>query len=688
MQTRSKKFAYLWEERYFSFHEKLDNGIQFKSYLLCDTEKFLDYQKDLIQDFIGEFMDACQWSRVEIQEVKDAFEVWLQNLNTKLKLFADKVRDVEYFPIKWFFQVIWDNILMASMIGDTTIMIFRDKKLYYQLHNSIDKRAKIDLFSDFIEGDLQKGDEVLYAWVRIGDIIDNSDIKEMETIMETQETPIIEFMQQILTSRVDKEYIGFLLYYVVSWGAPVIKANDEKQKWLNTRFINLKWKKTLLSNKYYVTVGIFGIIILFMFYQVIMQIFKAEPSDTFTTAAGEVIDITIDDIKKDIYAFQSMDPTSNEKWIKYNDILTKLTILETKGRWLEDVRKLKTIIENDYYKWFNIVHVKNINQFDDLATGIKTQIFTLNTTEKTKIGTLKWLYVDKEMMVAGTLWALVGTVNDGVRWSLVQYGIEEPLAGCSLSILKNGMYCYTSNGRIFLVSKWGVEPVTTTDEAGFPDTLGGVGVYGKANLYLFQSSSNNSLSGVFVSRYRNTVGSQSIFQGAQNYRVGAWAGSWVQLSSSGTFTNFAIDSTFLARRDGKLYQLRREPSLSVLDIREIKLMWWDQSTSKYSNDVKIIAYLWSQYVYLFDKVQQTFTVYDSRPLKTNDQYTSQYNLTYLFRFKFDLATNKVIDIAVPETTGNRPEAYILTERWVNKVNLYEFIDSIKDDNVLKTVTTE
>ena len=33
----------------------------------------------------------------------------------------------------------------------------------------------------------------------------------------------------------------------------------------------------------------------------------------------------------------------------------------------------------------------------------------------------------------------------------------------------------------------------------------------------------------------------------------------IKMTGTGTFTNFAIDSTFLARRDGKLYQLRREP---------------------------------------------------------------------------------------------------------------------------------
>lgn len=53
-------------------------------------------------------------------------------------------------------------------------------------------------------------------------------------------------------------------------------------------------------------------------------------------------------------------------------------------------------------------------------------------------------------------------------------------------------------------------------------------------------------------------------------------------------------------------------------------------------------------------------------------------------FKFDLgATNKVIDIDIPELSANRPDMYILTNEGVNKVALYDFIDSISNNKVLK-----
>ena len=109
---------------------------------------------------------------------------------------------------------------------------------------------------------------------------------------------------------------------------------------------------------------------------------------------------------------------------------------------------------------------------------------------------------------------------------------------------------------------------------------------------------------------------------------------------------------------------------------------------QFSDDVKIITPANSKYVYLFDKVNQTFTVYESRPLKTNDQFATNYNLYYLFSFAFDLGNNKVIDVTIPDELGNRPELYVLTQDGINKIQLHEFVDSIKNNNVLKQVNQQ
>ena len=49
------------------------------------------------------------------------------------------------------------------MIGNVSMMVLRDQKTTYSVSNSIDTRAKIDLFSDFIEGNIERDDQILYV---------------------------------------------------------------------------------------------------------------------------------------------------------------------------------------------------------------------------------------------------------------------------------------------------------------------------------------------------------------------------------------------------------------------------------------------------------------------------------------------------------------------------------------------
>ena len=77
-------------------------------------------------------------------------------------------------------------MLISSMIGNVNIMIFRNQKMYYNLDNGAKIRGKIDLFSEFIEGDLESGDEIVYIGTKISDVLDPYDIKELEEVIKTE----------------------------------------------------------------------------------------------------------------------------------------------------------------------------------------------------------------------------------------------------------------------------------------------------------------------------------------------------------------------------------------------------------------------------------------------------------------------------------------------------------------------
>ena len=686
MQIREKKYNYLAANQQFQYKEKLTNGLQINTFVVLDSEKFLEYQKDLIQDFLADLKEKIDTEIYDEWDLKTNLENGLQSLNVKLKLFADKVTDVDHFFIKWYIQIVAGDTIISSMIWDTSILIFRDGKMYYQLHNWVSKKSKIDLFSDFVEWNIEIWDEIVYVWTKITDVLDQWDIKELEQIIDQDEPSFIEIFEQTLWSRIEKEKVWIMSNYYIH-GTMVTKSTHTSHigKWNAILDAGKNWMKKFWENKYYVVIWVLWIIVLVLLYSVLSALLDTKNDNYIVTESWTVIDITIDDIKKDIYLFQQMDPSSDDKAVKYNEIIEKLTLLEENGRWLEDVDSLKWIVENDYYKWFNIIRIENLSQLDDAATWIKTRQISFNSTEKGKMWDVLYIDYQKSINIWWTKWALIWAVNDWSRWSLVEYGIDTNTAGCSVNLLKDWLYCYTSDGRIYNIRKAWIEPVTTTDWLWFPDTVWWIWIWWKANLYVFQPNLNSSLNGVFLTRYRNTVWSETVYQPGQNYTVVEWYEE--SISFDWNFAWMAIDSTFLARNNWKLYQFWRPWNGSTLEVREVNLLWWDSITNKFSNDVKVIASSSSKYVYLFDRINKTFTIYTSNPLKTNDAYTSTYNLRYLFSFKFALTSEDVKDICIPDSTWNSPEMYILTSEWVNKINLYDYIKSVEKDDTLKAVNS-
>lgn len=678
MHLKEKKFLYLTEEQIFNFAEELANGIRIKMFVGFGSDKFLDFQKDLLQEFIADFKDKIIQEDYDIDDIKNNFEIALQNLNTKLKAFADKVRDISFFGIKGYVQLVMDNIVMLSMIGDVSVMIFRDEKLYYSLTNSLNDKGKIDLFSDFVEGDIESNDQILYIGTKISDVFDQSDFKEMASVLRSEETHLINFFQELLNARLDKKSFGFIFHYLIT-GAPE-KIHEGFSKRIDDYSFLAKIKKLIFKNKYQATVAILGLFILFMVINLLSQVLKSN-SDTFITSDWVTVDLTIEDIKKDLFMFQGMDPTSEEKSLKYNEILSKLDTLQSKGRRLEDVAQFRKLLQSEYYKGFNIVYVSSLTKFDDATLGRKTKILSFNPSELSQLGNIQWLYVRKNMIIAGTSSSLVWALDDNMRWSLINYNLPatEAIKWCNINLLKDGIYCFTNSSTLYSINKEWIQPVTTTDTEPFSSAIAGVVTYGKANLYVFENNVSAAGNTTLVTRYRNTLWSQTIYQWWQKYYLGA---AMTGFSFASGFASFAIDGSFLTRNNGKLYQFwRNPPTAFTLDVREVALKWWDKKTLQYSDDVKVISSVNSKYVFLFDRINQTFTVYESRPAKSADAYN--YDLYYVFMYKFDLGTNKVIDIDIPDSSGNRPEMYILTSEWVNKVALYEFIDSIKDNKVLK-----
>jgi len=674
MQITHQEIHYTTDDALYELHKKLKNWIQIKSYILLITEQFRDYQKDIIQESLADFAEQASWEHYDIEQIKDAFEQSLEWLNTKLKNFANKMDKVELFSLKWFVQVIVDNVLMTSMIGDVSVVIFRNNRLYYSLHNTTISGDKIDIFSDFIEWDVESHDYILYMGTKITDIFDDIDIKNIEDTMAQDEPNVILATDTLLQGRIDTVHVWFLVCHNIKWSSTRTtyqkkKFNLSSMKRQSPRF--LKYKTNFLANKYYVSVWLLTIVILFLFYHVLAQMINVTETDVMFTEEWLLVDVTIDDIKKDIQVFLSMDPTSDVKWQKYYEIMQKLETLTARWRRLDDVIQLKGIIQKNYLQWFNIIYVNTMASFNDAWWS--AQIFSFNNAERNALWDLLHINFNNNITVAGTQGVLIWALNNSVRWSIIDFWLSTDVLNCGKNLLRNGLYCFTTD-TIYNVTSAGIDTLTTTD-GFFPADIDWVDVYGQANMYVFHKWFTWWTWSTFISRYRNMMWSQTQYQAWQTNAVLAWANP---VSFADWFSAYTIDWSFIAwsKTDTKLYQFWREWASALLSMRVVPLQWWDKATTKYSADVIPYAAINSKYVYLLDRENQTFTVYDSSPAKDADQFRRDFVLRYLFRFNFDLWSEKIIDFSIPEKAGNKPDLYILTTNAVYKIKLYEFIDSL------------
>jgi len=218
-------------------------------------------------------------------------------------------------------------------------------------------------------------------------------------------------------------------------------------------------KKQLWGNKIYLISLCSGLLIILLLYSLISQRNGNEDPETkFQTASGTYIDLTIEDIQKEMAEFQSLDPSSPEKSLKYSEIMQKLDFIESKGKWLENVKQLKTILQAEYYKGFNIIPIEKLTQFTN-----GSRILAFNSSETAKLGTLHSVLIPKNVSVIGTKGALLDIVSDSNRGSLKEFNANKDLTKCTLSLLRDGVYCSSDDGTMFLINKAGITPLETTD---------------------------------------------------------------------------------------------------------------------------------------------------------------------------------------------------------------------------------
>ncbi len=649
------------EEKIFKFHRNISPTVVLSSIIVFEWEKMVDYQKDLFADYLTEVVDALSSEDVTFQKAKKVFEQWLQDVNVKLQVFAEKMWEDNKYPIHGSIQLIYDNDYLASFIWSSGLIILRDKRLQYMLTNQTNSATIINQFSEIVEGEVKIGDTILACWFDVETYLDKEDVLTILWNAEAHEKEVMESLIDVVKVRIDENKIRYCSKLdIESSIAATQKKIRNRLDWPMKKLTEMAWG--LERFQWTVLYGLIWLVTLLLLYGLFQSFNNANNSTFVNTTWGNIVDVTIEDIQKDIAMFQKIDASSDQKIKKYNTIVQNLDLLDENNKWTYDVTELRKILESEYYKWFNIVLANNDSFFND-------SVYEFTQQEKNTFSQPQQIFFNESLMIAWKEGILLNAINNERRGILISAWIDQKINTCGFNLLRNWLYCDTSNGMFNVVKSW-LQPVSTTSGA-FPTNISWLDRFGSSNMYVLSNDPKLTPWDAYITRYTNQLWSQENFWEWSNYALitnedMSFAWSW--------FASMAIDGTFLTWSNAhkKLYQLWRPPNGSTqLEHREVELNWGD-TVEMYSSNTEIFASQDSRYVYLFDKSNQSFTVYRSTPYKTNDAYTYEYSLEYFFRIKFWLEEFDIVDVYVEE--GEKSNLFVLTEKWVYKMKLHEYIE--------------
>ena len=606
--------------------------------LFSPQAKYATLLETLLQEFIDSLIEQIWDADFDYRRFKSFFEFSLQELNSQLTLFAQKSHEVWFISIKWIIEVYFEREYTASLIGETGLVILRHGKVYYRLDNDVQKRQRISLFSDFLEWDIHNRDQIIICGTQLGHLIDDADIHDIEDVVGIQDKSFAQLLHDLLLERAAPEVIGFQLSHniiVPTWSQFFAPKKN-------------KYTSFLIDYSKEIWIWVFVMIALFLLVSLI-KTYSGQRSDIVLSNGNSwsLVNFSLEDIKRQISSMQWMDASDPAKPVLYRQIVNRLDMLAKSWKLSDDVKALQWIVQSEYDKWFNISRV----------TDLGTKIYEILPSDKSVFGEpirlvpWRWSY-----HIYWSQAAVIGNVSENIKGTMIKYGdsIAWWASACASDLQWAWLYCRNTWWSMLNISKaWATTVKVWWQPYTFPTPIKDVGVFGKTNMYVLTSNSQENAQWIHVIRFPALGSSSTEFRNAMPYAV-----SW----DTNKYMSMSIDGTFVLRWSW-LYQLSRDGTTT--NLRTIPMKWGDWLWETYGTGTKVFSFANSKYIYLYNPKYQSITVYTSEPLKTNPSNTTIYTLTYFMRLVFSWRT--INDLIIMDWAN--PTAYILDPTWVFKFSL-------------------
>lgn len=670
--------SFISQEWSIHVNKESDRWYKLQADVVFMTHEFREFQLTVIEETLWQISELINNEDLLFDDVIHSFESILQDANEKLVLFADKMTSVETFDIRWIITISQHTSFVSAVIGDTSLVLVRKGHVGYTMQNDTDTRQKISLFSDIIEWDIHRDDILLFFWSHISALLDRDDMEAiLQKIQYDSSDVLLQARSDDLATRVSLEDIGLIVQLAID-------PNDSRSNrsgfslpmpaWVRTWGDKMRqiWWTTLLrlqqkikQRQFVVLLGLIWIFLAFVVWSIIHGWIKNQSTASINADGTTTARLSIEDIKKEIFAFQKLDPTSDEKSVKYKTLLEELNRLQAEGKWANDVQELKKILNTEYLQGFNIIMLDNVAD---------QTVYQFSSLEASTLSKPIGIFFHKGMYIAGSQWAILGWISTDIRGTSVRNATSDSFETCSMNLLKNGLYCVNNKNGILHIAKAGAE-VVWGENIVFPGSIIWLSTFGSSNFYVLTNDPAYTKDNVHVIRYTNVLWSQNTFGWAM---VLPLLSTDTQNAFSQDLSSLAIDGTFLvwSKAEKTLYQLFRNPQDKALTTRAVPMKWGTTLDGGFSEDVKVITSQWSRYVYLYDRKNHTLTSYFSAPAKNSDAYSTSYNLEYVMRLDFSALEHLPVDVTVDESDGKQT-AYVLQQDSVAKIPMSDLLETLK-----------
>ncbi len=671
MKTNTVWKSFLSQEQTLALSHTYKNGVYYHLILTIDNKILSEHIKDICIQEIHPLFEDLSDEHISINTIEGLVEDTLQKVNHWFSLFAEQTNTHKHIQINGALVISYQGNILVSLIGDSSLIICRNEKSIYNMSNlDTDKNTTINHFTDYISGNIHIWDTILILWYDHNLLFHNNELHKIAQIIDENDPEMLVNLESLMTQRTEESTIGFMsLVRNISYTIDFSGVNNNSSSLLkflpNNQFGKL-WNKSKAiweQNSYIITLWLLGLFVIFSIYNIINGALNKNNNSPILQTTEWVQIVTIDDIKKEINIFQWLDPKSDEKWTKYKEISDKLDFLQSQGKRLEDVAALKKIVQNKYYEGFNIISITNL---DDIS-GEFQSIYPFSSNENKILWQVHSLFYERGFYIGGTKWALIKGINKDITGTPVSYSLPTDIKKCSQDLSRAWLYCFDNKNEIYRITAGSIQPIVGNENVSLPTDIQDIGIFGKTNIYLMVNPQSNGWSDL-IRRYTIQPGNfaalrDSIWYGLNNSNITSG-------SENINFKNMTIDGLFLSRwsADKKLYQFERDPVTNKLKQRIIPLQWGDTTYVSYSDDVKILSSANSRYVYLFDKKNKTFTVYNSTPIKTTQWNQTTYTLQYVMRYAFDPSLD-IIDVVVPDANNAKPILYVMTKNGIYESNI-------------------